>query len=55
LGDAHSIAILHQVLSDERGHFSTLACLIRSGPPLPELTPDQANLCHRDWDRKAGQ
>ena len=42
LGDAHSIAILHQVLSDERGHFSTLASLIRSGPPLPELTPDQA-------------
>ncbi len=42
LRDAPSISILREVISDERDHYRTLGNLIRSGLPLPPLTPDQA-------------
>ena len=42
LGDQPSVAILQQVIADEREHFRVLANLIQSGPPIPDMTPDQA-------------
>src|SRR5271170_5148616 len=42
LGDKPSIAILNEVISDEREHYRTLSNLIRSRRPLPESTPEQA-------------
>ena len=41
LGDEPSIAILQEVIADEREHHRTLGNLIRSGPPLPDMSPDQ--------------
>jgi len=42
LGDEASIAVLHEVIADEREHYQTLSNLIRSRRPLPAITPDQA-------------
>jgi vacuolar iron transporter family protein len=42
LGDEPSVAILRQVINDEREHYRILGNLIESGPPIPEMTPDQA-------------
>jgi vacuolar iron transporter family protein len=42
LGDQPSIAILEEVIADEREHYITLGNLIRSRGTLPALPPDQA-------------
>jgi len=42
LGDGPSVAILKQVISDEREHFRILGNLVQSGPPIPDMTPGQA-------------
>jgi VIT1/CCC1 family predicted Fe2+/Mn2+ transporter/rubrerythrin len=42
LGDQPSIAILEEVIADEREHYQTLGNLIRSRRPLPAMPPDQA-------------
>jgi VIT1/CCC1 family predicted Fe2+/Mn2+ transporter/bacterioferritin (cytochrome b1) len=42
LGDEPSIAILQEVIADEREHFATLSNLIRSRGALPSLPPEQA-------------
>jgi VIT1/CCC1 family predicted Fe2+/Mn2+ transporter/rubrerythrin len=42
LGDEGSIAVLNEVIADEREHYRTLGALIRTRPPLPDRTPDQA-------------
>jgi VIT1/CCC1 family predicted Fe2+/Mn2+ transporter/rubrerythrin len=42
LGDEPSIAILKEVITDEREHYQTLGNLIRSRRPLPAMTPDQS-------------
>ncbi len=42
LGDDRSIAILQEVIADEREHYLTLGGLIRSRGPLPALSPEQA-------------
>jgi vacuolar iron transporter family protein len=42
LGDEPSIAILNEVIADEREHYQTLGSLIRSRRPLPALPPEQA-------------
>ena len=42
LGDEPSIAILNEVIADEREHYQTLGSLIRSRRPLPVLPPEQA-------------
>jgi VIT1/CCC1 family predicted Fe2+/Mn2+ transporter len=42
LGDEPSIAILQEVIADEREHYSTLGNLIRSRGTLPSLPPEQA-------------
>ncbi len=42
LGDEPSIAILHEVIADERDHYLTLSNLIRSRGALPALPPEQA-------------
>lgn len=42
LGDELSIAILEEVISDEREHYQTLGNLIRSRRPLPAMPPEQA-------------
>jgi VIT1/CCC1 family predicted Fe2+/Mn2+ transporter/rubrerythrin len=42
LGDAPSVAVLRQVIDDEREHYQVLGKLIESGPPIPEMTPEQA-------------
>ncbi|WP_263380509.1 VIT1/CCC1 transporter family protein [Granulicella paludicola] len=42
LGDEPSIAILQEVIADEREHFATLGNLIRSRGALPSLPPEQA-------------
>ena len=42
LGDEPSIAILQEVIADEREHYQTLANLIRSRRPLPAMTPEQS-------------
>jgi VIT1/CCC1 family predicted Fe2+/Mn2+ transporter/rubrerythrin len=42
LGDEPSLAILREVIDDEREHYQTLGNLIRSRRPLPALPPDQA-------------
>jgi hypothetical protein len=42
LGDEPSIAILTEVIADEREHYQTLGSLIRSRRPLPALPPEQA-------------
>jgi rubrerythrin len=41
-GDQPSIAILEEVIADEREHYSTLGNLIRSPGALPALPPEQA-------------
>ncbi len=42
LGDELSVAILKQVIDDEREHYRILGNLIEAGPPIPEMTPEQA-------------
>ena len=42
LGDEPSIAILKEVIADEREHYQTLGNLIRSRRPLPAMTPEQS-------------
>ena len=42
LGDQPSVAILEEVIADEREHYQTLSNLIRSRRPLPAMPPDQA-------------
>ncbi len=42
LGDQPSVAILQEVIADEREHYQTLGSLIRSRGPLPALPPEQA-------------
>ena len=42
LGDEASIAILNEVIADEREHYLTLGNLIRSRGVLPALPPEQA-------------
>src|SRR5271168_1276775 len=42
LGDEPSIAILEEVIADEREHYVTLGNLIRSRGALPPLPPEQA-------------
>jgi VIT1/CCC1 family predicted Fe2+/Mn2+ transporter len=42
LGDQPSVAILHEVMEDEREHYRVLSDLVRSTGPLPELTPVEA-------------
>jgi VIT1/CCC1 family predicted Fe2+/Mn2+ transporter/bacterioferritin (cytochrome b1) len=42
LGDQPSVAILEEVIADEREHYQTLGNLIRSRRPLPVMGPDQA-------------
>jgi VIT1/CCC1 family predicted Fe2+/Mn2+ transporter/rubrerythrin len=42
LGDQPSIAILQEVIADEREHYQTLGNLIRSRGALPALPPEQA-------------
>ena len=42
LGDQPSIAILDEVIADEREHYQILGNLIRSRRPLPPLPPEQA-------------
>ena len=42
LGDEPSIAILKEVIADEREHYQTLGNLIRSRRPLPAMSPEQA-------------
>jgi len=56
LGDQPSVAILQQVIADEREHFRVLANLIQSGPPIPDMTPDQARAALDDLlnSRKKG-
>ena len=41
LGDQSSVAILQQVIADEREHYQTLGTLIRSRGTLPPLPPQQ--------------
>lgn len=42
LGDEASVAILNEVISDEREHYVTLGNLIRSRGSLPALPPEEA-------------
>jgi VIT1/CCC1 family predicted Fe2+/Mn2+ transporter/rubrerythrin len=42
LGDQPSVAILQEVIADEREHYQTLGNLIRSRRPLPVMPPEQA-------------
>jgi VIT1/CCC1 family predicted Fe2+/Mn2+ transporter/rubrerythrin len=42
LGDEPSVAILEEVIADEREHYVTLGNLIRSRGALPALPPEQA-------------
>jgi len=42
LGDEPSIAILKEVIADEREHYQTLGNLIRSRRPLLAMSPEQA-------------
>src|ERR1700733_5838188 len=42
LGDEPSIAILKEVIADEREHYQTLRNLIRSRRSLPAMSPEQA-------------
>lgn len=57
LGDEPSVAILKQVIDDERQHYNTLSGLIRHRRPLPQLSPEQAKqaleelLAAREKDR----
>jgi predicted membrane protein (TIGR00267 family) len=48
LGDQPSIAILEEVIADEREHYSTLGNLIRSRGALPALPPEQAQAALND-------
>jgi rubrerythrin len=42
LGDQRCIAILQEVIADEREHYQTLGNLIRSRRPLPAMSSEQA-------------
>src|SRR3984893_18107413 len=42
LGDQPSVAILEEVIADERERYQTLGNLIRSRRPLPAMPPEQA-------------
>jgi VIT1/CCC1 family predicted Fe2+/Mn2+ transporter/rubrerythrin len=42
LGDGPSVAILKQVIDDEREHYRILGNLIETGPPIPDMAPEDA-------------
>lgn len=42
LGDAESIAILDEVISDEKDHYNALGHLIRGRRPAPQVTTEEA-------------
>ncbi len=42
LGDEPSVAVLREVLHDEREHYQALRSLIHARGPLPTLTPEEA-------------
>ena len=42
LGDPPSVAILEEVIADEREHYQTISNLIRSRRPLPVMSSEQA-------------
>ena len=42
LGDPPSVAILEEVIADEREHYQTIGNLIRSRRPLPVMSSEQA-------------
>jgi len=48
LGDPPSLAILDEVIADEREHYLTLGSLIRSRGALPALPPEQARAALED-------
>jgi vacuolar iron transporter family protein len=48
LGDEPSVAILRQVIDDEREHYRILGNLIESGPSMPDMTPEQAKQALED-------
>ena len=48
LGDQPSLAILEEVIADEREHYLTLGNLIRSRGALPPLPPEQAQAALAD-------
>jgi VIT1/CCC1 family predicted Fe2+/Mn2+ transporter/rubrerythrin len=48
LGDDGSVAILREVIGDEREHFRILGDLIETGPTLPEMTSDEAKAALED-------
>ena len=48
LGDQPSLAILEEVIADEREHYLTLGNLIRSRGALPPLPPEQAQAALND-------
>jgi VIT1/CCC1 family predicted Fe2+/Mn2+ transporter/rubrerythrin len=57
IGDQPSIAILEEVLKDERDHYRTLSNLIGEPRPLPFYSPDQARVALDDLlaARQAGR
>jgi VIT1/CCC1 family predicted Fe2+/Mn2+ transporter/rubrerythrin len=48
LGDEPSVAILQEVIADEREHYQTLGSLIRSRGSLPALPAEQAQAAFND-------
>ncbi len=48
LGDPASLAILDEVIADEREHYLTLGGLIREREPMPALAPEQAQAAYDD-------
>ena len=48
LGDVASVAILQEVIADEREHYLTLGSLIRSQGSLPALPSEQAQAAFND-------
>ena len=55
LGDPPSIAILNEVIADEREHYQTLSNLIRSRRPLPAMPPEHAQAVPRRSPRRPRQ
>ena len=57
LGDERSLAILQEVVADERDHYRVLGSLIRGVRPLPQLTQEEAQraLDELITAREAGQ
>jgi hypothetical protein len=48
LGDEPSVAILQEVIADEREHYQTLGSLIRSRGSVPALPAEQAQAAFND-------